>query len=58
MGSWLEAGHQKDKAVIGSLEFSSLRPALQRVEGAGNGVNGGPRLREEASATPQEYGVL
>ena len=39
MGSWIEAGHQKDQAMIRSLELSAPPLIVQRVKGSGNRVD-------------------
>lgn len=48
VGSWIGAGHQKDQAVITSLEFSAPPPLLREERGAGNGVNNRLYLCDEA----------
>ena len=46
VGSWMEPGHQKDQAVIRSLQ---LTPSSRKGKGAGHGVNNQPCLHAEAS---------
>ena len=47
-GLWVAPGHQKDRTVFRSVEFSAP-PILQiRERGAGNGLNSGSPLREDA----------